>query len=377
MPIYEFGYRPLSEETPRKSSSWIAISLSAIQINWKSKIARRLIIGAWAPLLYFGLVFFAVSKVTETGALEKGSFSYGMVSSIVGKAAALQLADNPESLRDPIWTILFYYQLRVQILAIILMLAIVGPGLISDDLRTKAFPLYFAKAVSRWSYLVGKFTAAAFYVATVSLFPAIFLYIISILFSPDLGTLQQTLPVLLNLLPVYLVIISFCSCLILALSALTWSRRYLGFAWISLWILTEAFSGLLGTIDQIDLTRQNAENESEEIVILDSSWSGSISLRKNCLAVGHRILNMEQKIQSILALLQSAPHKQFSSIQLQKGFSKTPSPPPDLGIERFERILRNLENSQSVARSAGILAFFAALSSLFLWRRIGREERGS
>ena len=57
--------------------------------------------------------------------------------------------------------------------------------------------------------------------------------------------------------------------------------------------------------------------------------------------------------------------------------SPTSSPPMDLGIERFERMLNDLENSQSVPRSAGILTLLSALAALFLWRRIGREEGGS
>ncbi len=369
MPIYEFGYRTITDKQLGRHTGWISIAMSGIRMNWKSKLARRLIIGSWAPLLYFGAIFFMVGKVTETGLVEESSSAMGMVVGLFGPAAAEQLATNPEALRTPIWTILFYWQLNVQIFATIFMLAIVGPGLISDDLRTKAFPLYFAKPLSRTGYILGKFLTAAFFVAMVSLFPALFLYILSILFSPGLSTISQTIPVLLRLLPVYATILLASGSLILVLSSLTWSRRYLGFAWVALWFLSELFSSLLGQVNAIEVQQEWEEQGAHfsQHSRRPPAWTESISLRKNFLTVGHHLMQIDSEVTHLQKLTEGG----IGSL-LEPSLPKKQTP----GKSRIRKILEELRWQQSARNAFIILGILTFFSFFILGRRIRREEVG-
>ena len=76
-----------------------------------------------------------------------------------------------------------------------LVAAVAGPPLVANDLRTRTFLIYFARPVSRLDYVIGKTGVLVVLLALVTLLPSLMLYILSILFSPSLGTVVQTLPV--------------------------------------------------------------------------------------------------------------------------------------------------------------------------------------
>ncbi len=49
----------------------------------------------------------------------------------------------------------------------------VGPNLISQDLRFNAIPLYFSRPVRRFDYFLGKLGVIATFLAAVSIVPAV------------------------------------------------------------------------------------------------------------------------------------------------------------------------------------------------------------
>jgi hypothetical protein len=103
--------------------------------------------------------------------------------------------------------------------------------------RSKAFLLYFSKPISSWEYLLGKLSVALFFISTITLFPALLLYAISIAFSPDLGTLVATAPIVLRIFVAALVVGVPASSVALLLSSLTKDHRIAAFAWMALWIV--------------------------------------------------------------------------------------------------------------------------------------------
>src|SRR5437588_861260 len=69
---------------------------------------------------------------------------------------------------------------------------IVGPGLISRDLRFNALPLYFSRPLRRVDYFLGKLGVIGFFLAATVVVPAVGAYLLGLAFSLDLGVVRDT-----------------------------------------------------------------------------------------------------------------------------------------------------------------------------------------
>ena len=98
-------------------------------------------------------------------------------------------------------------------------------------MRTRAFLIYFARPLSRLDYVIGKSGVLVGLLACVTLLPSLFLYLLSILFSPSLETIVQTAPVALTIVLASLATIVPASLIVLALSSLTRQPRFATVAW--------------------------------------------------------------------------------------------------------------------------------------------------
>lgn len=100
--------------------------------------------------------------------------------------------------------------------------AVVGGGLISNDLRTNAFPLYFSKPLGWSLYLLGKITVIGFSIFMITYFPGLCIFVLRILLS---NTPQEVFlneyPHLLYMLGYSFILLMFLAPLILAFSSLT------------------------------------------------------------------------------------------------------------------------------------------------------------
>lgn len=239
MPISERGYRHWEGQRVHPWLRWLAIARSDIGLAYRSnKMLRRFLILAWMPLLYFGPLFFAVGWLADpNNDLTEGGFAAEMVTWIIPPGVVQELRAHPETLLPAIWAPAFFVFFSAAQLLTLVVLALVAPPLISRDVRSKAFLLYFSKPISSWEYLLGKLSVALFFIFTITLFPALLLYAISIAFSPDLGTLVATAPILLRIAVAALVVGVPASMVALMLSSLTRDHRIAAFAWIALWIV--------------------------------------------------------------------------------------------------------------------------------------------
>ena len=158
MPIFELGYRRWDGGYRPQAARWWAIARTGIKLAWRSKLLRRLIFLSWAPLLYFGPVFFAVGYVTDPSNSEAAVRGWrAFLASLVGQDLTLELMADPESARGSVWAMIyaFYFSYSSAIL-VLLVTTLVGPPLISQDVRTRAFLIYFSKPISGVEYLLGQ-----------------------------------------------------------------------------------------------------------------------------------------------------------------------------------------------------------------------------
>jgi len=232
MPLFQIGYRRYEGERTSHAMRWLPITRSGLTIAWRSKLLRRLVFASFLPFLYFAWVFFVIGRITDPGTDPSAPF-YELAREFLGEDMVLQLHEDPAVMRSAVWTVTFsffgtYFQLGMAAL----VAAVAGPPLVANDLRTRAFLIYFARPVSRLDYVTGKAGVLIALLAMVTLLPSLVLYTFSILFSPSLDTIMQTLPVAGNIVLASLGTIVPASLIVLVLSSLTRRPRFATIAWL-------------------------------------------------------------------------------------------------------------------------------------------------
>jgi ABC-2 type transport system permease protein len=231
MPLFQIGYRRYEGQRTSHATRWWPITRTGLAIAWRSKLLRRLEFVAFLPFLYFGWVFFVIGRITDPGTDPSAPF-YELARDFLGNQLANQLHDDPAAIRSAVWTIVFgYFGTYFQLWIAALVAAVVGPSLVANDLRTRAFLIYFARPVSRLDYVIGKTGVLVAVLASVTLLPSLTLYALSILFSPSFDTIAQTLPVAGTIVLATLGTIVPAALLLLVLSSLTRRPRFAAIAW--------------------------------------------------------------------------------------------------------------------------------------------------
>ena len=95
-----------------------------------------------------------------------------------------ELRAGPRGFRNTFWTLAFSQFLGIQIYIGMFLVLLVGPELISQDLRFNAMPLYFARPVRRRDYFLGKLGVIAVYLSAVMIFPVLLAYVLGDCLQP-------------------------------------------------------------------------------------------------------------------------------------------------------------------------------------------------
>ena len=231
MPLFQIGYRRYEGERTSHATRWCPITRTGLAIAWRSKLLRRLVFVSFLPFLYFGWVFFVIGRITDPGTDPSTPF-YELARELLGNRLVNQLHDDPAVIRSAVWTMVFgYFGTYFQLWMAGLVAAVAGPPLVANDLRTRAFLIYFARPVSRLDYVIGKTGVLVALLASVTLLPSLVLYTLSILFSPSLDTIAQTLPVAGTIVLASLGTIVPATLLLLVLSSLTRRPRFAAVSW--------------------------------------------------------------------------------------------------------------------------------------------------
>jgi len=245
MPIHSPSYRSWEGHRVSQWTRWSTICFTGVERASKSRWLRRLLFFALLPLLLFGTFFFLFEQSGRDPRIWR-SFS-GFVNRMppgnpLGDAIGpLPLTVTPEKfdeVRHPVWSFLLLTFLRVpQAFLMVTLIGIVAPPLISQDLRTRAYLIYFARPISRLEYVAGKFGVVGFFLLSISAMPALLLYGVAVMLSPSVDVVMSTwdLPIRILIASTFMLIPT--TLVALAFSSLTLESRYAGFAWFAMWII--------------------------------------------------------------------------------------------------------------------------------------------
>jgi ABC-2 type transport system permease protein len=247
MPVFDQGYQHWQGSLDGHGWRWLAVSRHGVRVGMKNPFVRRLVILAWLPAL-------ALAGVVSL---------WGMVEHRAEWAVAIlrafrplrPLLDDPETYRGAAWTIAFHFFVWAQLYVSMFLVLLVGPSLISEDLRFNALPLYFSRPVRRVDYFVGKLGVVGFFLGLVTVVPAVAAWVLGVLFSFDLGVILDTARLLGAMVAYGLIVTLSAGLLVLALSSLTRNSRYVAIVWAGVWLVTLTVSSVLENAHRRQLQR--------------------------------------------------------------------------------------------------------------------------
>jgi len=245
MPIHSLGYREWSGPLESTSSRWTVIAGIGIRRAWQNMWLRRIMFFAGVPGVVMGFLIFGYERAAEGGNSAAFMFSNLLQvfiqgpnhEAIIGGIMSPEIHQNLHEQRHLFWSslLLTLYQ-RSQAMMLIPVVGMIAPPLISQDMRSRAFLLYFSRPISRVQYVLGKAATVVLYLLLISFLPGILLYLTGVLLSPDISIVLHTWDIPLRIVVVSLVMIIPTTALALMLSSLTTESRFASFAWFSVWI---------------------------------------------------------------------------------------------------------------------------------------------
>ncbi len=214
MPIHDQSYRRYAGERTPPGRSWTVIAAAGIKTMLAKRKFLALLVVAWIPfVLRAGQMYFA-SNFPQMS----------------------MIAPSAETFRE---------FLRVQGIFTFFITIFTGAGLISNDLRANALQIYLAKPLGRLEYVAGKFTVLAFFLLLVTWLPATMLLVIQVIFAGNLAFLQANLYLLPAILVTTCVETIVVGLVMLALSSLSKSARFVGIMYAGVFFFTAALYGVV------------------------------------------------------------------------------------------------------------------------------------
>jgi ABC-2 type transport system permease protein len=183
-----------------------------------------------------------------------------------------------------------------------ILILLVGPNLISQDLRYNALPLYFSRPLRRIDYFLGKLGVIVAFLGMVIIVPSIVAYVLGLLFSLDVTIVRDTFGILLSSIAYGLVIALSAGLLILAMSSLSRNSRYVALLWIGIWIVSGAVSQILDQVDREQRMHQARRAAQEgnrgdlaanEFEASKTDWRPLVSYGNNLSRVGRYLLGSD------------------------------------------------------------------------------------
>lgn len=281
MPIFDQGYQHWHGTLSGHAGRWLTVTRSGVRSQLRNRWPLLWILAAWVPALGLAAVLIVWGLFEQ-----KSSFIMSWLGFLRNLPA--EMLSDPKQFRVFVWTWSYAIFFQLEIFFSMVLLILIGPGIISRDLRFNAMPLYFSRPLRRIDYFGGKLGILAAYLSAVTLVPALLAYVLGIFFSMDFSIVLDTGRLLGAVVLYCLVIIVSAGVLQLALSSLTRSSLYVGIVWAGMWILSNVTAAVMGAA-----VRRN--------------WCPLFSYTRNLERMGDALLGTQQATERLLQIFNPHP----------------------------------------------------------------------
>ena len=237
MPVDNLGYRPWRGERMSQLMRPLVVAYGGIALVWRRKWLRFMILFSWLPIVVFGLGIFAYEYSIAVPTMRTG-IARTLAVELNRPDMAFDVLQDHNSARHDVWCLMILTFFRIpQLVAMVLLIGLIAPMLISYDLRSKAYLMYFCRPLSPIQYIIGKSGVIWFFLSMITALPACALYLVAIMMSPDLSVIGDTWDIPLRIAAATVVLVVPTSALALCYSSFTSESRYASFSWFATWVM--------------------------------------------------------------------------------------------------------------------------------------------
>jgi len=215
MPIHDQSYRRYTGDRAPQGRAWAVIAISGIKQMLAKKKFLALLVLSWLPFVVRAVQMYVSANFAQTADF---------------------LAPSPSTFRS---------FLDFQEVFVFFITIFTGAGLIANDMRANALQIYLAKPMSRFEYIAGKFAVLAFFLLLVTWLPATMLLVTQIVFAGNLTFLAANLYLIPAILVATLIEAIVLSMVMLALSSLSKSARFVGIMYAGALFFTQGLYGVV------------------------------------------------------------------------------------------------------------------------------------
>lgn len=206
MPIYDQSYAHWKGRFEGRVFRWMPITANGIRLVFRRKLMILLLVATLVPF------------VIRAGMIVLIHYSESLFNE--------RPPDEVVALFTANGTFYFNFLFMNQVFGVIAICLFMGAPLVARDLKAGALEVYFSKPLLLSDYLAGKFMTIAFFLACITLFPALILFLLDWFLAGS--AFWSYLP---GILASSALIITVCSLVVLAASSLARTARTAAIAW--------------------------------------------------------------------------------------------------------------------------------------------------
>ena len=270
-------YQRWSGELNRGRWTWLAIVMTGVRIAYRRSHMPLFLMMGVLFVVFSCVIFYIIALLETLIGTEEGRGLLEFVRALLG--VDLSGVQQIGEFKPVLWRSAFLFMTKAELLWVLLVAARVGPGLIADDLKARALPIYFAKPLQPWSYVTGKWLVIAIFIALVLLIPNLLSLVCGTLLTGGPGTNVDALAMGWELLVCGIGVMVFGGFMMLALSSLCSDKRLVVVGWLALCLLPMAAQAIISETLPADRT---------------SGFLGCISLHRDVLILCEWMLDLRQ-----------------------------------------------------------------------------------
>ena len=227
MAIAERGYTHWKGTLGTGRRPWRVIAGQAVRLAWKRKFFKPIFFFSLLPALVFSAGIYISERIQDFHEILEEADKY--------------LKINPEYFQA-------YYGSNFLFFMMLIIMVGSGAGLIADDLRHNALPLYFSRPLRKRDYIGGKFAALAFFLLLLTLAPGVLFIVLKLIFSGSFKLLADYPWLPFSILGWSVFLVSFFSLYTLLLSSLGRNRRFASILMLAVYFVSDVLFGILSGI---------------------------------------------------------------------------------------------------------------------------------
>jgi ABC-2 type transport system permease protein len=214
VPIHDQSYRHYGGGRAAPGRVWTVIAWAGIMTMIRKRVFLGLLLAAMVPFIVMAVRAWA-------------SANYPQLSMV---------APDAQSFRTYLeWQGFFIFVITVW----------AGAGLIANDRRANALQIYLSKPLMRSEYIVGKLAVLFVFLMLVTFVPSMLLLMLKVAFDGNVTFLKQNLFLIPAITLGSLIQVAVAAFLMLALSSLSKSARFVGILYVGITFFTSAIYGAL------------------------------------------------------------------------------------------------------------------------------------